>query len=320
MRRQSVHCILIVGVALGCSSSPGSSDSVPENRGGDRGGGGSPSDEAGRSGASATGIGGSPQGSGGMGNAMRGGTTSSIDSTPNWGGVDAGGATAAQIPTKPQGSAGTLGSGSAIGGSAGRSVVGVAGSYGNPDTTDCPSPWPQTKVLPTVGIYFFGPDPGPCSQTTPTQTGVNTSTFSYKSGRIDTITNGDMVRSYTWEQGVLTASEWRTGAQVVTSSSYVWATDAVTETLVSGEVRRYVLGASGYPKEVWVSSLNASFSPYMAVRYEYGDCRLARRVVLKADGSVDELTTSVFEYDSKGHIVKQRYGSTLVETFDYSCW
>ncbi len=206
------------------------------------------------------------------------------------------------------------------------------------DTTACPS-WPQDKLFPWVGPFFYGPDQGPCSytETDHSATGpdrVFTVTYTYNdSGQpvkaatpTNTPSNIHLI-NYTYKDGLLDSDSDFAGG-LLSNTTFSYATDTVAYTTVeaSGAISSfdYTLGAQGYPQTISYSLIvdgKPTIPTDISVHfeYEYADCRIQRRVAYKQDFTEVPSDNAQFTYDDVGHLIDISSSSNDV-TFDYSCW
>jgi hypothetical protein len=193
------------------------------------------------------------------------------------------------------------GGGSANGGSSssGGAVVGTGGSDG-----ECPEV-PIKNLLPLIGPFQYGPDPGPCSQT---WSGA-TQTYTYEGQLAQNLKGPTGIEDETYtraDDGRIVAFDY-----AGTSSDIVYESQKFSEVNDTFSVA-YVLDEKGYviraerdgeldgvAEAVWT--------------YVYEDCRLVRREA--PEGFEDR----IYSYDDAGHISSFSDGG-VVTTFDYSCW
>jgi hypothetical protein len=205
------------------------------------------------------------------------------------------------------------------GSSATGEINGAAGmGSGVSDTSSCPV-WPASKLMPYVGLFFYGPDPGPCTATTTYSTGLTSDdwVFGYDSGLVVLETHSsEPSTTYAWSNGLLTSSV-TTDSGSVTSYTYGYtANSLVVSNGASSEVR-YTLSPSGYP--IAADVVLVAGGSAMTASYEYSGCQLSRRVV-RRDGALIASECYSYEYDGAGHIVTRRFDDGVVDRFDYSCW
>lgn len=297
MPSRRVPVIFVLIFALGCGSSSGSGG--VDSKGGSDAGGNSTSIGESRGGAESS----SDNSGGGKVLGVGGGGVG--------GGIGGGASTTSQGGTSLAGLGGSTPSGSG----GGNIVVGGAGASGG---GTCPT-WPRSKLLPTVGPQFYGPNPGPCTSTTLEQTGASTTTtYAYADGLLISAVYPSSSRKYSYDAGVL-ASYTTTSTTESSTVKVSWTSDAAVTTASSGMVIRYVLDGSGYPQEVWAAPSDTGPSTRV-IRFEYADCRLVQKLSLLITGEVDPRNSSVLEYDEVGRIVAQRDGWGTVISYDYGCW
>lgn len=228
---------------------------------------------------------------------------------------DAGGAGNVGGTASVAGRDGSAGSAALSGSSGAAGTRAVAGSsgVGGDDTSGCPV-WPQARLMPIIGPFFYGPNPGPCS-------------------------NNDSAQSvkYTYQGGVLQSElEDSHGVQVVTTYSsdaqgrftmssqgdmidvYEFGANSLVDTeTVGGMFRqevRYSLSSSGYPLSAVVTLANHTS---LSVSYTYASCRLFQRTIVGPTGALTEQDS--YKYDSAGRVIARSTG-TDEQKYDYSCW
>ncbi len=228
---------------------------------------------------------------------------------------------------------------SAAGGS---SSAGGAGSYqdgdsgfDSGDTSQCPV-WPQAKLFPRVGPFFYGPDLGPCSYTeTDHAPGALQETFTLfytynDSGEAVTAASPSSdtlhyIYNYTYNQGLL-ATYKSFAAGLSTSATFDYGTDTagyyVFDANGNPQSRYdYSLDSQGYPTTVTYSLIvngqrTTPTSGAVRLEYEYANCQIQNGITFLADGTT---STANYTYDSLGHLID--VSSTDVDvSFDYSCW
>lgn len=226
-----------------------------------------------------------------------------------------GGATAsagASGSTHDGGSTAEAGAPASTGGASGSSLGGA------PSTSDCP-PWPRDRLMPTIGPLFYGPDPGPCTETVSSSPLV--SAYSYDdSGRVTKVVTGTSTRTEQWTDGTLTSVTYLSSSGSELVITYTWKAASVTETVpgVREMVQEYELDAAGYPKELWLTD-PSSGTRRRGASYTYVDCRLTHRDAFDADGSLNSQTAD-YEYDAAGHMSARNNKDGTKTKFDYSCW
>ena len=213
---------------------------------------------------------------------------------------------------------------SATGGISNGGVVGTGGTTAQNSAggmSNCPT-WPREKLLPIIGPFFYGPNPGPCTRTFQ---GV-TYTFAYDSaGLVSSQSTGSSTTiAVTRTQG-LDTTEVVNGSQGSTTTTYTYSANSIMgiSTSSSGSQTQYfyTLNDQGY-----VTSYSLVGTPpltMMPVRYEYvySNCRLIQRVAYLSNNSVDPNSTTQYAYDSQGRLTARTSpDATTDEQFDYSCW
>ncbi len=241
------------------------------------------------------------------------------------------------IGGKGTGSSGTanasLGGRSNLAGSGNQSGTGGTSSQnvaGSANVNAGCAAWPKQKVFPTVGPFFYGPNPGPCKMTVlPTSATVAEQIFTFNydtTKQLASQTSGDgaAVVTYQFEQGLLVSETSTTnGDATVTTYTYSGNTVTYSSTTSGGVISgyRYTLDAQGYP--IATTALNPpatvteSTPTYYA--YEYENCRIVRRVGYNAVNAVVANYLTQYTYDSLGR-VSHRTSATRDELYDYSCW
>src|ERR1039457_3557659 len=206
------------------------------------------------------------------------------------------------------------------------------------DTTACPT-WPQDKLFPWIGPFFYGHDQGPCSytETDRSATGpdrVFTVTYTYNdsgqpvSATTPTNTPDNIhVIAYTYKDGILQSdTDFAGGLQ--SNVTYRFGTDTVGYTTVdaTGGISNfdYTLDAQGYPQTVSYSKIvngqrTVPTDIPVQFEFEYANCRIQRRVAYMSDFTEAPASNAQFTYDDVGHLIGVNSTSTDV-TFDYSCW
>jgi len=215
---------------------------------------------------------------------------------------------------------GSDGGGAVAGGSAaGNSAEPQAGAAG---AAECPR-WPSHRLMPSVGPLFYGPDPGPCTETNLSSTSRTLGTYSFDdTGRVQKVSYENSTRTYNWTDGELTSTALAgsdpANAVVV---SYAWSPTKVIEHVPgTGEsVREYLLNPAGYPTELWVTNQTTGVRRKRAT-YSYQTCRLVHRAAFNPDGSVDPGQTADYEYDALGHMSARNDVGGTRSVYDYTCW
>lgn len=212
-------------------------------------------------------------------------------------------------------SAGTGGSTPSGGGNAvGGSTASSATHRFDPAMTAGCEPWPASAMVPWVGMFFFGPDPGPCGETHVDEAGGSTSsTFQYDTtGRVTSVTTSSYVETYAYS-GDLIQTVSRGDSPYGTFS---YSADAVTYTVPSGYTAEWQLDTLGYPRRL-IYKITAGTPAVESALYEYENCRLVRRT---AEGTSTRLGNWTYGYDPEGHITTITTSNIGVLQEDYSCW
>jgi len=202
------------------------------------------------------------------------------------------------------------------GGSSADSPGGAAGA------NDC-AVWPRHQLMPTIGPLFYGPDPGPCTETNTSSTSQTVGTYSFDdTGRVEKIVYANSTRDYHWTEDTLSSITVR-GSDPMDNlvASYTWSETMVTEKVPgTGEsIREYFLDTAGYPTELWVTD-QSSGARRLRAAYTYVDCRLTHREAFNADSSADPTQTADYEYDALGHMSARNGMDGTKSVFDYACW
>jgi YD repeat-containing protein len=201
--------------------------------------------------------------------------------------------------------------------------TGVGGSSQIPKfdpvmTADCPI-WPIEKTVPWVGMFFFGPDPGPCSETWSGETSHSVFTYDAQ-GRVTNLTTESAEYEYLYDGAKLmtvTSNGVKYGQYAYTSSTVTYVT-GTTES--NGYTAVWELDDRGYPRRVTVDlHSTATLAPDETYLYQYEDCRLVRRI---AEPSTATRTDNnwTYTYDAYGHIVHVDITDGRFYDEDYSCW
>ncbi len=206
------------------------------------------------------------------------------------------------------------------------------------NTTMCPA-WPQDKLFPFVGPFFYGPDDGPCTNTETDRslTGPDKSftlTYSYddsgqpvKATTPTDLLSGVHVINYTYADGLLQSNSDFAGG-LLSSTTYRYGTDTVGYTTqdATGAISNfdYTLDAQGYPQTISYSRIvNGQLSIPTDIpthfEFEYANCRIQKRVAYLNDFTEVPASNAQFTYDDVGHLIE--IDSTMTNfTFDYACW
>jgi YD repeat-containing protein len=219
------------------------------------------------------------------------------------------------------GAAGSAGGGAASGGGpqanagtagAAASAAGAAGASGDTSGTGSCPVWPRARLMPIVGPFFYGMDPGPCAD----QRGL---TYVYQAGRLLSSTDQKQVTTtYGYDaQGTPTGST----ASDQTSEVFEFGAGYLLDTVkkADGSIAmqyRYTLSQNGYPLTV---SLNfpGNPTPVASYSYSYSSCRLLERTQDSGGTAPEKLS---YTYDNLGHVSARVCDCINAVTFDYSCW
>jgi len=226
------------------------------------------------------------------------------------GGVAAGGAPVASAggPQANAGTAGALAAGGTLGtAGAGANAAGASGDTSG--TSACPV-WPRTRLMPIIGPFFYGMDPGPCADV-----GY---TYTYEAGRLLTRQNRATQATSTFEydaQGLLTGSTSTDASSSVFEfgADYVLDVEKGPDGSITSQIR-YALTANGYPTTFSLDSLG---EPTRYGSYAYDNCRLFERT-RDVGTTIPEKVS--YAYDSEGHVSARTCVCSSDTTFDYSCW
>lgn len=242
------------------------------------------------------------------GRANAAGDASVAAGTTAAGGVHAGGASGA-------GQGGTFGTAASSGnsGSAGAFTAAGGGASGGDDTSACP-PWPQQRLMPIIGPFFYGPDPGPCSS----KDDLDTSKYTYEDG----VLKSELRRQHGLESTTTYSADAQgrlmTSSDGAASDSFEFGPSSLVDTTTrNGSLEQqvtYSLSPSGYPLTAVVSAPNQAVR---TVTYSYESCRLFQRTITAATGTLVEQDS--YSYDSAGHVIARSNG-TAQQIYDYSCW
>jgi len=206
------------------------------------------------------------------------------------------------------------------------------------NTTTCPA-WPQDKLFPYVGPFFYGPDQGPCTntETDRSSTGPDKSftlTYTYDdSGRpVKAATPTDMqsgihLIDYTYVDGQLQSNKDFAGG-LQSNTTYRYGTDTVGYTTIDAQNIAtnldYTLDAQGYPQAISYSRIvNGQLTIPTDIpthfEFEYANCRIQRRVAYLNDFTEVPASNAQFTYDDVGHLIAID-STTTNFTFVYACW
>ena len=209
-------------------------------------------------------------------------------------------------------------SGAGAGGDSGASAADL---YAPPDA-DCPV-LEVPLLVPEVGPWLDGPDPGPCTATG----SAGTTTYEYDAdGHLvswEHSTAGSTTTTYD-DQGRMATV---TGPDSTVSLSYredsVVVTTAPSVNETPAEIVIYELDATGRPV-VGRLDRNLDDLPGWILNYGYDGCQLVRRGVEPGPSALDrgsEPPTLTYTYDDAGRLTERAAddGGSAVQ-FDYSCW
>jgi len=247
-------------------------------------------------GGGSVGCGGAVEGDAAGGAENSGGSDTDGSGGSDTGGGDTGGGGTGGGDTGGGDTGGTDTGGGGQGDGGGDAAGGTAGATNGSE--NCPSA-PIERLFPIIGPFWFGPDPGPCSDS------PEGTTYTYEDGLVQgsTLSGGQTyVRD---ELGRMIES-------VSTSdpATFEYSGNTVTETR-DQHVVVYTLSNNGYPLTAVL--YDAESSAPGTYTYHYVNCRLFIR---DAPGALPDRT---YEYDEEGHLSVILNGS-VATTFDYSCW
>jgi hypothetical protein len=208
---------------------------------------------------------------------------------------------------------------SAIGGaSSTNDSSGVDPRWNDGVTAGC-ALWPKGKLMPKVGPFFYGPDPGPCRMGTPGNF-LESATYTYDAnGHLQTFGNfGRQVRYEFQEDQMVSFTIGGTDA-VDGKVSYEAGSVLIRRDLQDA---RFELDPRGYPRRATYDD-NHDGTPDWGRIYQYENCQLKRVVFdsdLPAPPAEFSVSNSTYEYDSEGHVSVIRSDTGSSEAFDYACW
>ena len=206
------------------------------------------------------------------------------------------------------------------------------------DNSQC-AIWPQERLFPWVGPFFYGPDKGPCSYTETDQPGTAsaktfTPIYTYDSNGLITQAltrpgdNSNHNIQYSYASGLLSAARDFNAGITYDIKYYYGADSAGYTSTIEGSDRvtknDYTLDPKGYPMfisySVSVSGQDATPTD-VGVRFvfEYENCRIVKRTAYKSDGTEYPPSSALFTYDDVGHLVEISSPS-FEYSYDYSCW
>ena len=221
--------------------------------------------------------------------------------------------------------------------SGGSSSVSDSGVYTS-DNSQC-APWPQEKLFPWIGAFFYGPDIGPCSFTETDQPGTSfaksfTPIYTYDGDGLLTqaVTRQDAGSThniqYTYASRLPSAArDFEAGTTY--DIKYYYGVDSAGFTSTIEQTTKvtkydYALDPKGYPMSVVYSSSvdgqdNTPTDVGVRFVFEYENCRIVKRTAYTSDGTEYPPSTSLFTYDDVGHLVEVS-APNYEYTYDYSCW
>jgi hypothetical protein len=199
----------------------------------------------------------------------------------------------------PSAGGGAADGGTSAGGSTGEAGAGSGGdpATGAGGTDECPAA-PIARLFPVIGPFWFGPDPGPCSDT-------DGWTYTYEDDLLASSTQGGGETYVRDEQNRL--------IEVISDSdpaAYEYVDGEVLETRTS-HTAVYTLSERGYP--LVASVLFTDSGQVETYDYVYEACRLVLRQGPPGRGDRS------YMYDEQGHIATLSDGGS-VTTYDYGCW
>lgn len=198
------------------------------------------------------------------------------------------------------------------------SGAGIDPRWNDSVTEGCPV-WPKAKLLPKVGPFFYGPDPGPCRMGTPGNF-LDNATYTYDAnGHLQTFGNFGRPVRYEY-QGDLMVS-FTIGGNDAIDGKVSYEAGSV---LIRRDVQdaRFELDPRGYPRRATYDD-NHDGTPDWGRIYQYEDCQLKKVVLdssLPAPPASVSVSNSTYEYDTEGHVSVIRSDSGSAEAFDYACW
>jgi hypothetical protein len=177
--------------------------------------------------------------------------------------------------------------------------------------------------MPQIGPFFYGPDPGPCSQTIKSNSTYST-TFTYQAGKLrssqqtqEGMTGVESTSTYAVDaEGRIESIKTGTDTTVFEyGSDYLLDTTTIESGTRVIQVR-YALSSSGYPTSAIIMSGTGKSNELL--RYDYVDCRLVTRVSLDSSGNV--LGQLNYTYDAAGHVASRLDSENYGDSYDYTCW
>jgi len=234
--------------------------------------------------------------------------------------VDPGTAGASSSAGSSSASAGGSTGGASTGGASAGGASAIAGASGT-DMGSCPL-WPQARLMPIIGAFFYGPNPGPCSYHSNLTSSPATVTYGYQAGQVQTEQQTtDGILTPTYSKVYTTDAEGRlvSSTSVNEAETFEWGTDFLLYTVTRPDRPtqqvRYALNARGYPVS---AIMTIADQPSQFVTYLYENCRLVERTIAIENGTV--YGHIAYTYDSAGRVAARLDESGVGDTFDYSCW
>jgi hypothetical protein len=220
--------------------------------------------------------------------------------------------------TSPDGGTAT-GVGGSSGGSSDASGTGASTSVSAWDdgvTEGCPA-FPTSKLLPYIGAFFYGPDPGPCRVGRDPANFDAGSIIEYDtSGRpvAQRSAGGEFPTTFVWDGDLMVAAVSETSGTL----SFAYEPGALTTTN-SSQKGVFELDPRGYPRRYVMTNIVGGAVQWVTL-YQYADCRIVGR---KPDPDVMQerpINEETYTYDAEGHLVLISDAEGTILAFDYSCW
>jgi len=191
----------------------------------------------------------------------------------------------------------------------------------------CPA-WPNGKLFPEIGPFFYGPDPGPCTYKRVSLAADNNTflTLSYgysTEGLLTEYVNAWPAERYfpVWRDGRLVQITGMDDTlKTTTIAAYEWKDGAAIETL-KATVNRYALAPNGYPLSVVTTSLTDPSYCQVGL-FDYEACRLiAMRLMVAGNPASAKEWAVAYAYDDRDHLISRTdVGRAIADTYDYGCW